>query len=146
MTIASGKLVDLNFSYISGSGTFTFNTHNANNDGHRINFEWRHLYERSHHKQHSHNTHAWDCRGTCSRWYSECTYYRSKSDKCRSITLKIAYNTAVVTFMGVANAPTGVSSRAMRRAALFTLICMMHGQYILSPLQVGNLLTSALPI
>jgi hypothetical protein len=123
LTIASGKLVDLNFSYISGSGTFTFNTSQCEVTTGTGSILSGVTYTNG---AITSNTATTLTLGTVAAPVAGGTVSVpitvANLISVGSITLKIAYNTAVVTFMGVANAPTGVSFTSNAASGVITLI------------------------
>jgi hypothetical protein len=123
LTIASGKLVDLNFTYISGSGTFTFNTSQCEVTTGTGSILSGVTYMNG---AITSNTASTFTLGAVAAPVAGGTVSVpitvANLTSVGSITLKIAYNPAVVTFTGVANAPTGVNFTSNAASGVITLI------------------------
>jgi len=123
LTIANGKLVDLNFIYVSGSGTFTFNTSQCEVTTGSGTVITGVAYQNG---TITSSTTTTFTLGTVAAPAAGGTVSIpitvANLTSVGSITLKIAYNPAVVTFTGVANASTGVNFTSNAANSVITLI------------------------
>jgi hypothetical protein len=123
LTIASGKLVDLNFTYIAGSGTFSFNTAQCEvTTGTGVVISG--ITYRSGNISNAAATTMTlgTVRAIATNSAVSIPITVTNLTSVGSITLKVAYDPSVVTFTGVANAPTGVSFTANAVSGVITLI------------------------
>jgi hypothetical protein len=122
LTLASGKLVDLNFTYLSGSGVITFNTSQCEvTTGTGIVISGITYKSGSISNAAATTITLGTVRGVSNSAVSVPITVANLTS-VGSITLKIAYDPAVVTFTGVANAPTGVNFTSNAASGVITLI------------------------
>jgi hypothetical protein len=123
LTIASGKLVDLNFTYINGSGTFSFNTAQCEvTTGTGLVISGITYNNGSLTNTLSTTITLGSVTAPAVGASVSVPITVTNLTSVGSITLKIAYNPAVVTFTGVANSPTGVNFTNNAASGVITLI------------------------
>jgi hypothetical protein len=123
LTIASGKLVDLNFTYATGSSAFTFNSAQCEVTTGTGTIITGITYQNGTIASSTSTTFTLGAvTAPVAGGTATVPITVANLTSVGSVTLKIAYNSAVVTFTGVANAPTGVNFTSNAAGGVITLI------------------------
>jgi hypothetical protein len=123
LTIANGKLVDLNFTYIAGSGTFSFNTAQCEvTTGSGVVISGISYISGNISNAAATTMTLGTVKAIATNSAISIPITVTNLTSIGSITLKIAYNPAIATFTGVANAPTNVTFTSNAASGVITLI------------------------
>jgi hypothetical protein len=123
LTLASGKLVDLNFTYVSGSSALTFNTAQCEvTTGTGVVISGITYNNGNINSSASTTMTLGSVTAPAAGASVNVPITVTNLTSVGSVTLKIAYNPAVVTFTGTANAPTGVTFTSNAASGVITLI------------------------